>query len=122
MTGSTETQLARYRTLRRVVGNIESELRRLTLWERSRPHPAALESTTPFCYDTLTFHQWLQWLFIPRMERILAGHGGLPAESNIFPYAVDTLRHLGPDADELLFLVKTFDELIAQDDTEVTLQ
>ena len=122
MTPATEAQLAKYHTLRQIVGRIEGELRRLTLWQSSSPGAERLASETPFCYDTLTFDQWLQWLFIPRMEHILCGHGSLPSDSNIFPYAADTLRHLGPDGDELLFLLKTFDEVIVRDDTKAPLQ
>ena len=73
----------------------------------------ALASEQPFSYDTMMFHQWLQWLFIPRMRAILAGHGHLPRESAILPYAADCLSSYDQAPDELLFLIQTFDELIS---------
>ena len=47
------------------------------------------------------------------MRTILAGHGHLPTESAIFPYATDCLRECAEHPDELLFLIQTFDELIS---------
>jgi uncharacterized protein YqcC (DUF446 family) len=47
--------------------DIESELRRLDLWQSEPPSAAALASTEPFCIDTLNFPQWLQFIFLPRM-------------------------------------------------------
>ena len=102
-----------YRALRRVVNGIEQQLHRTDLWEADPPSDEALSSEQPFSYDTMLFHQWLQWLFIPRMRTILAGHGHLPTESAIFPYATDCLAECCKDPGELLFLIQTFDELIS---------
>ena len=102
--------------MRHVVDRMEDELRRLNLWESTSPDQHALNSQEPFSYDTLMFHQWLQWLFIPRMRRILMGHGELPGDSDIFPYALDSLRQFSEDPNALLFLIKTFDELISRGD------
>ena len=107
-----EPKLSQYRSLRHLVDRMEGELRRLELWETASPDRTALSSEEPFSYDTLMFHQWLQWMFIPRMRQILMGHGDLPRESDIFPYALDCLRQFRDDPNELLFLIKTFDELI----------
>lgn len=117
MSETETTVIDHYRTLRRVVNGIEQQLHRIDLWEAEPPPREALASEQPFSYDTMLFHQWLQWLFIPRMRAILAGHGHLPTESAIFPYATDclrdSLRDRDQDADELLFLIQTFDELIS---------
>lgn len=101
-----------YRALRRVVNGIEHQLQRIKLWEAQPPSEEALASGEPFSYDTMPFHRWLQWLFIPRMRTILAGHGDLPTSSAILPYARDCLQDCCEDPDELLFLIQTFDELI----------
>ena len=119
MVGVSDPQISvvdHYRALRRVVNGIEQQLHRIDLWEAEPPSDEALSSEQPFSYDTMLFHQWLQWLFIPRMRAILAGHGHLPTESAIFPYATDCLRECAEDPDELLFLIQTFDELISHPD------
>ena len=111
----TQSVLARYRALRVIVDRVELELRRIDLWEDAPPTSDALTSREPFSYDTLMFHQWLQWQFIPRMRRILAGHGALPSTSAILPYAQDSMqRYRERDVSELLFLIGSFDELISE--------
>lgn len=104
--------LNRYSTLRTIVHGLEIELKRLELWEDEPPRPDALASQMPFACDRLMFHQWLRWQFIPRMQKILAGHGALPIASDIFPYALHSLSQYERDPNELLFLVRSFDEVI----------
>ena len=58
---------------------IERELRVLGWWQEQAPSAEALASQEPFCVDTLTFEQWLQWIFLPRMKQLLeaGAPGGL---------------------------------------------
>lgn len=101
----------RERELSAVIDGLEMELRRVRLWEPEPPSEHLLESSQPFCIDTLAFSQWLQWLLIPRMRRILAGDGQLPTRSAISPYAADSFEHL-EDGDALLALIERLDGLI----------
>jgi uncharacterized protein YqcC (DUF446 family) len=101
----------RERDLRAVIDGLETELRRVQLWEPEPPSELLLESTQPFCVDTLTLSQWLQWLLIPRMRLILAGDGRLPTRSAISPYAAECFEYL-EDGDALLVLIERLDGLI----------
>jgi uncharacterized protein YqcC (DUF446 family) len=101
----------RERALIAVVDGLEAELRRMQLWEHEPPSAELLASTKPFCADTLALSQWLQWLLIPRMRRILAGDGSLPTQSAIYPLAEDCFEHLD-DPSALLMLIERFDGLI----------
>ena len=100
-------------TLTSITDSIEHELRRLDLWSEHAPGDQALASAEPFCYDTLNFSQWVQWIFLPRVRELLETQGELPPRSNIFAYAEEAMRNSPHDADQLLFLIKTFDELVA---------
>lgn len=122
MPAAAPSTVDQYRSLRHIVAQIEVELKTLQLWETSPPAADALASTEPFSLDTLDFHQWLQWLFLPKMQRILMGHGQLPAASQIFPYALDCLRDSDRDPNELLFLLRSFDELISGDNVPMPSQ
>ena len=102
---------SRERALIAVIDGLEAELRRMDLWEHVPPSQQMLSSTQPFCFDTLALSQWLQWLLIPRMRRILAGEGSLPTESAIHPLAEDCFEHL-EDPSTLLTLIERFDRLI----------
>jgi len=101
----------RERALIAVVDGLEAELRRVGLWEPEPPSEERLASEQPFCFDTLALSQWLQWLLIPRMRRILAGEGTLPTKSAIRPLAEDCFEHLD-DPSALLTLIDRFDRLI----------
>ena len=50
---------------------LEQELRRQDAWLATPPSAEAMASTTPFCMDTMTFSQWLQWFFVPRVRAIV---------------------------------------------------
>lgn len=65
---------------------IEQVLRDHDLWQETLADPAALESTQPFCMDTLEPSEWLQWVLIPRMHALLDSDHPLPTEFAIAPY------------------------------------
>ena len=104
----------RERALMAVVDGIESELRRMNLWEPHPPSAELLASIQPFCFDTLSLSQWLQWRLIPRVRLNLQGEGSLPSESAIHPLARDCFEHLD-NPTILLALIKRFDGLIKGD-------
>ncbi|WP_226702349.1 YqcC family protein [Microbulbifer elongatus] len=66
---------------------LEAEMRALSLWDMEPPAPEALASTQPFCVDTLTFPQWLQFIFLPRMSRLVEMEQPLPQKCGIAPMA-----------------------------------
>ena len=107
MTDSTQQ---RQRAADIVIG-IEAEMRRLRMWKDTAPSPRAMRSVEPFCYDTMSFDEWLQWVFLPRMKAILE-NGALPDESNIWPLADEFCRSHGGDTAVLLDLIQQFDDMI----------
>ena len=97
-----------------VLTRVRAELQRLDLWEAAPPAPHRLASAQPFSWDTLMFHQWLQWQFLPRMSAAIAGEEVWPRDSAIFPYAEECLAGGPEDVRALLFLIETLDELICE--------
>lgn len=67
--------------------DIEAELRTLGLWESEPPSAEALASTEPFCVDTLSFNQWLQFIFLPRMYALVEMERLPPGRCEIQPLA-----------------------------------
>lgn len=53
-----------------------------------RPSDAALASTAPFCFDTLEFHAWLEWVFLPRMQQTIEHERNLAAPCNRMTLAI----------------------------------
>ena len=91
---------------------IEAEMRRIGLWESNPPPEKALSSLAPFSYDTLEFHQWLQWIFIPKTKTIVETGEEWPARSDVFPIAEHTFRETECETGMLLALIKQFDNFI----------
>ncbi|MEK1905379.1 MAG: YqcC family protein [Pseudomonas sp.] len=91
---------------------IERELRVLGLWGAVAPSAEALASEQPFCVDTLSFDEWLQWLFLPRMKGLLETGGPLPAASGIQPMAEESYKGREAEMQGLLRLLGEFDRLI----------
>ncbi len=106
-------------SIAQVVANLAKELRRAGLWESREPSADALASAQPFSCDTLSFHQWLQWRFIPQMNAILENEQRLPRCSAIHPYAEECLADATASPEALLFLLRSFDELISGQDQQV---
>ncbi len=95
-----------------VLLEVEANLRISGKWENNQPSERALTSIEPFCMDTLSFEQWLQWIFLPRMKDTLEETRPLPAKSGILIYAKECLVKEDPSTVSLLQLIKRFDELI----------
>ncbi|TBU95798.1 YqcC family protein [Stutzerimonas kirkiae] len=91
---------------------IERELRLLSLWAETPPAPEALASEQPFCVDTLSFEQWLQWIFLPRMKSIIEESHPLPAVSGIRAMGEVVYRERMAEASSLLGALGDFDRLL----------
>src|SRR5690606_4416353 len=90
-----------------ILDKLEAVLKQLDLWEDERPPQRLIDSPQPFCFDTLEVHQWLQWLLIPGMRRMLGERDELPAKSAIHPYAEEFFGAQPLEA-ELLSLLARF--------------
>ncbi|WFC63834.1 YqcC family protein [Pseudomonas sp. REST10] len=93
---------------------IECELRVLGWWQEQAPSTEALASQEPFCVDTLTFEQWLQWIFLPRMKQLLEAGAALPSVSGIQSMAEMVYREQSGVARRLLELLGEFDRLLTR--------
>ena len=97
-----------------LVDCIERELRRLGLWETCPPPPDAFTSAMPFHVDTMSLVQWLQWVFVPRMRRVLRNRLPLPTACGILPFAADELGGDGRDTGQLLAFIGHVDRVISE--------
>ncbi len=93
--------------------DVEYELRRLELWERQSPPAEALASTQPFAVDTLTFPQWLQFIFIPRLHSLIEAEQPLPTTSGVAPMAEVYFQALTLDGDILVNYLRRIDRVLS---------
>ena len=92
---------------------IERELQVLGWWSAQQPDAVALASPEPFCVDTLSFEEWLQWIFLPRMKAIIEQGGQLPAVSGVTQMGEMVYTDRARQAGALLLLLGAFDQLIS---------
>ncbi|PID65829.1 MAG: pseudouridine synthase [Gammaproteobacteria bacterium] len=86
------------------------------LWTQATPSAQQLASREPFCIDTMTFEQWLQWVFIPQLSDLLKqpSFNGLPNHSDIHPIADYLLAAYPQDTQAITATIKKIDELLNQ--------
>ena len=98
-----------------VLIDIEAELRRLDQWDKKPPSTEALASTQPFCVDTLTLPQWLQFIFLPTIYRMLEEDEPLPQRCGIAPMAEEFFRGSGLAIGGLVDALLRIDELLSEE-------
>lgn len=91
---------------------IEAELRGLGWWSADCPAEHRLRSTQPFCVDTLTLTEWLQWILLPRMKELLEQGAELPTHSAITEMAEVAYAEQMAITNSLRHHLKRFDRLI----------
>ena len=93
--------------IRTLLDDLRQELREQGLWSDQPPPVAALESTEPFCVDTLRLEQWLQFILIARLEAVLDRQAPLPECCEILPYAEEQLA----GKDDFAYLLRIIGKL-----------
>ncbi len=90
---------------------IEDALRAMNLYTNTPPKPSAFKSSTPFCYDTMSVLEWLQWVMIPKMRTLLMNHSALPTVCDIHPLAEEEFKLIDQPTDSLLAEILVLDQL-----------
>lgn len=96
-----------------VLIDIEAQLRQLGLWDKIPPSTDALASDQPFCVDTLTLPQWLQFVFLPTLYRMLEEGQALPDKCGIAPMAEEFFRGSAMTTVPLIESLEKVDELLS---------
>ena len=65
---------------------IEAEMKNLDLWRNTPPPVEAFASHLPFAVDTMEAHEWLQWVLLPKLYKIIEQDIALPNVFAITPY------------------------------------
>jgi uncharacterized protein YqcC (DUF446 family) len=88
---------------------IEAEMRSIGFWQNEPLRPEQMEFTQAFAMDTMTYAQWLQFVFLARVREAAAANQ-FPASSSVGAQAVREFDG-DPDADRLVTLLAEFDAL-----------
>ncbi|PSU28854.1 YqcC family protein [Photobacterium lutimaris] len=79
-------------------------------WDVELPPAEALSSNQPFAIDILRCEQWLQWIFIPKLNHMLAMKMALPAAFEISPYVEEAMKENKGQA-AILAVTRELDQL-----------
>ncbi|MGL5991750.1 MAG: YqcC family protein [Plesiomonas sp.] len=104
----------RYQHASLLLDNIQQALVTLDLWRVMPPEAAAFKSTEPFSIDTMSAEQWLQWVFVPRMQALLDAKAPFPARFSITPYVEEALKN-HPHISLLLAPLQELDRLFTRE-------
>lgn len=72
--------------LAQALQRLEAELRQCEVWQTTPPSIEAMQSIEPFSIDTLDPHEWLQWVFIPAMQKLIDEQQAIPRGFELTPY------------------------------------
>lgn len=86
------------------------------LWQSVGPDSEAFASREPFCVDTMMPLEWLQWVFLPRMQALLDAGTPLPVKLALAPYYEMALEATLPEKHAILTVLVQFDDLFEHDD------
>jgi uncharacterized protein YqcC (DUF446 family) len=89
--------------------HIETEMRRIGLWQNQPLRPEQMRFKQAFAMDTMTFPQWLQFIFLPRVREAVASNS-FPQSSSVGAQAVREFDGF-TEADRLVTLLSEFDAL-----------
>ena len=90
-------------------GQIEAEMRSIGMWRETPLDPKQLKFKQAFAMDTMTFAQWLQFIFLPRVREAIASND-FPSGSMVGAQAVREFDGY-LEADHLITLLSEFDAL-----------
>jgi uncharacterized protein YqcC (DUF446 family) len=100
-------------SLQKTVGlhaeQIEKEMRRIGVWQKQPLRPEQLGFKQAFAMDTMTFSQWLQFIFLPRVCECVASNN-FPPSSSVGTHAIREFDGC-PETDHLVQLLSEFDAL-----------
>jgi dTDP-4-dehydrorhamnose 3,5-epimerase len=88
---------------------IEAEMRHIHLWQDNPLEAEQYDFRAAFAGDTMSFPQWLQFIFIPNVKRA-AESGKFPSSSQVSVRAVREFDGMD-EASKLIDLLSAFDAL-----------
>jgi len=92
---------------------IESEMKRIGMWQQQPLAQEQREVKGAFGQGSMSFEQWLQFVFIPNVRALIASRGKFPSSSEVSTQALREWKMWGSmeNVDHLLDLLREFDEL-----------
>ncbi|PFG08130.1 MULTISPECIES: YqcC family protein [unclassified Marinobacter] len=91
---------------------IEIKLRQMNCWQNEPLAAGKYLSCEPFCLDTMSFEQWLQFVLLPRLKQLVEDDQPLPTVSGVAPMAEEHYRSGSDPGQALIRELAALDELL----------
>src|SRR5690349_11461324 len=89
---------------------IEAEMKKIDYWQNKPLPEGAMNFRSAFAMDTMAYVQWLQFVFVPRVNQIVAERGAFPSKSAVGAQAIREFDG-ADEAANLVHLLCEFDAL-----------
>ena len=95
-----------------ILNEIEKELQNLEHWggDAGRPDEKAFLSTAPFCIDTMEFHQWLEYVLLANLRKMIEEERSLPQKMLVHTAAQEYWRGNWGKYRQLIFALRKLDD------------
>lgn len=97
--------------LRLYLEQLRNELIAETLWLEEELDENKYNSSAPFCCDTMEFHEWLQFVFLPKMQYMIDNNLELPSSLAIAPMGEVEYRAELKERENLIKILNKIDSL-----------
>ncbi|MBQ4858664.1 YqcC family protein [Pseudoalteromonas agarivorans] len=102
-----------YQQTQAYLNQLTALLKKHQLWQAQPIAPEALNSSVPFCHDTMAFEQWLQFVFIEKVQYLVTHQQPLPRNFAIAPMAQMTLTNKN-GSNEIIELLTQLDAFLGE--------
>ena len=92
---------------------LKALLQKHQLWQCEPILAEALNSSVPFCHDSMAFEQWLQFVFIEKMQHLITYNQQLPRNFAIAPMAQMALINKS-GGNEIIEVLTQLDALLGE--------
>ena len=92
-----------------LLDRVENEMKAADLWGDAVPLQEAFKSEMPFFYDTMSFEEWVQWVYIVRFREMIQAKLPLPQSSDVSPMAEESFKGYGKNCKGVVAALRAFD-------------
>jgi uncharacterized protein YqcC (DUF446 family) len=100
-----------YENVAAAADGIERAMRDAGLWSAQPLPPEKYEFKQAFAMDTMSYEQWLQFVFLVKVRELVGSRGTLPRSSSVGAQAIREFDTV-PEASTLVTRLCDFDALI----------
>ena len=91
---------------------IEIQLRHIKCWQSEPLAAEKYHSCEPFCLDTMSFEQWLQFVLLARLKQLIEDGQSLPRVSAVAAMAEEHFRSRPSQSQALIRELAALDDLL----------